>query len=204
MSCICPVRSWVKCKPPPPPPPRPPNGAEASPQARSGLTCPDQPTAHPGDLLMVPGLNLQCHLTPAGTLLHQAVFGLRETGPISFFTAPTRGRMGMGNRVSTARGGLPQLCPSPPPPSPTLDPAFAEQAVQPRVPAVAARAQPGTTTRTKQTVWPLCSSCSACRCHRSPQHLELHHLLSMLVAYRTTLLITGAVYVPCYSDIFFF
>ena len=152
---------------------------------------------------MVPGLNLQCHLTPAGTLLHQAVFGLRQTSPISFFTAPTTGRMGMGNGVSTERGGLPQLCP-PPPPHPTLDSAFAKQATQPRVPAVAARAQPGTTTRTKQAVLPLCSSCSPCRCHRSPQHLELRHLLSMLVACRTTLLITGTVYVPCYSDIFFF
>ena len=111
-----PVLGEMQTPPPTPqPPPRPPNGAEASPQARSGLTCPDQPTAHPGDLLMVPGLNLQCHLTPAGSLLHQAVFGLRQTGPISFFTAPTRGRVGMGNGVSTERGGLPQLCPPPPP-----------------------------------------------------------------------------------------
>ena len=85
----------------------------------------------------------------------------------------------------------------PPPPSPTLDSAFAEQATQPRVPALAARAQPGTTTRTKQALLPLCSSCSPCRCNRSPQHLELRRLLSMLVAYKTTLLITGTVYVPC-------
>ena len=170
MSCISPVRSWVKCSPPPPPAPpllapsqrgRQSTGTLWSIRPRPADSPPRGPTHGPRAQPAVPP-------DPSWRTAPPDRFWAATNRPYQFFSQHQPGaERGQGKGYQRSDVVCHSLAP-PPPPSPTLDSALAETEMQPRVTTVAAQAQLGSTTRTKLAVPPLCSTCSPYRCHRSP------------------------------------
>ena len=122
MHKLCPVQSEMQPPPRPPPPSRPPLAARPRVDRPSGTLWAVQPRPArclPGNLLMIPGLKSQCHLSPAGSLLHQTVFEPPQTGSWFLFAAPNTCRVGPETGNRGVRGCGPATALPPPPRRPT-------------------------------------------------------------------------------------